>query len=187
MSEWVGGWVRACVCVWCLPARASGGRYIFKELLTGGSIDVGRDTISVWKALTKQHHYNKCSLCVWRVRLVCLHAFRQVCVCGCVYFTHSSTCVCVCHTKGNYADCLNEGGINHNLHCNHLQRFMFAINLLITTVLGIRLWHLFYLEGGRYELHPDSSRDISYLNKHRCVVDVLWETTSQWLRGHFQF
>lgn len=29
----------------------------------------------------------------------------------------------LCHTEGNYADCLNEGGINHILHCNRLERF----------------------------------------------------------------
>ncbi len=113
-------------------------------------------------------------------------------MCVCVY-----VCVCikifirvfVCLTKGNHADCLNEGGINHILHCNHLQQYMFAINLLITTVLGnlqFRLGHLFHFQGGLHIIHQGSNSGISYLNNHLLWLTYCVETTRPWPQGHFQ-
>lgn len=69
---------------------------------------------------------------VWQ--LFCVHLVTHV-------YEHVRVCANI-HPRvrafeGNYAECLNEGGINHILHCNHLLQFMFAINLLITVVLDI--------------------------------------------------
>lgn len=150
MSEWAKEWASelTCVCISisCLPVDVSGDTYILKELLIGGSTDLGRDMILVWEALTVRHHYSNsscgCPACSY------VPAFRYACVCGYVC-VNVLICVFVCHTKGNYADSLNEGGIIHILHCNHLQQFMSAINLLIPVldILQIRLWHLFHFEG----------------------------------------
>jgi len=79
------------------------------------------------------HKHSNCSVFMLAPCYTCTHSDMQACV-------HVSVFICVfvsvlvCHTKGNYANCLNEGGINHILHCNHLQQFMFAMNLLIITV-----------------------------------------------------
>lgn len=55
-------------------------------------------------------------LCMPAVYMIMsLHLVMHVCA-----FEYSSAFVC--YTKGNYADCLNEGGINHSHHRDHVQQ-----------------------------------------------------------------
>lgn len=143
------------------------------------------ETLSQYDVITATVLCACCADFLYALRRAGAGACACIWLCVCVVFI----CVPMCHTKGNYADCLNEGGINHTLHCNHLQQFMFAINLLITTVLGIlqiRLFHLFHFKGGLHIIQPCSNSDISYLNNHLLWLTYCVDTTCLWPRGHRQ-